>query len=456
MSPKDSNQPLDSQPTPTPTPRFAGLRHVFRAFSTPDTKPSAVPSDTNTEPPRSESPVDNENAQTNEGDDAETIASPTPLQRFWRHARTRTTDHEEFPPPRWLAPEASITTEHASPAPALSRSPSSAANELEAVSPMPTNLITPPEGTSDPTQTGEGDYPSPMSLAQRIHSIIASTPTAMYQPMVIESPTTPNDRRTLPQSPVPGPSNLLSPMADSRFLSFLYSPKLMNSPGSGQGSVFSMLEKLQSPMTRGGELPAESGSDGDDGQGGYGTEVAEDGSSLMLCSPLIPQRDSLVEIAETEYVSFNEAGQMIAEAHRSPLHRVHTVDDVDEGSEPLDDVDGSETFHTSADDDKGEGTSHTAEGSSAENGDVDEEGQPRPPGTESRSIFRWPWSKTEEERCAEQKAKEADAKAKEERRLKKKHEKLVWVPSPTKISLQTMWWGYRMSVNSFPAGSAAN
>ena len=210
-------------------------------------------------------------------------------------------------------------------------------------------------------------------------------------------------------------------------------------------------------MTRSGELPPEGGSNGDEGQGGYGMEVSEDGSSLMLCSPLIPQRDSLVEIAETEYVSFNEAGQVIAETHRSPLHQAHAVDDVDEGSEPLGGAEGSQTYHTSADDDKGEGTSHTAEGSSAENDDVDEEGQLRnPPGTESKSIFRWPWSQTEEEKRAEQKAKEADAKAKEERKLKKKHEKLMWVPSPTKISLQTMWWGYRMSVGSLPAGSVVN
>jgi len=63
----------------------------------------------------------------------------------------------------------------------------------------------------------------------------------------------------------------------------------------------------------------------------------DDGSSLMLCSPLIPQRDSLVKIAATEYVSFNGAGRAIAEGHRSPLHRVHTIDDIiDEGSESED------------------------------------------------------------------------------------------------------------------------
>jgi len=455
MSPKDDDQPSDSKPTP----RFVGLRHLFRSFSTPDTKPSAIPSDPGTEPqpPRSESPIENEQTQTADGDGAEGVTSPTPLQRFWRHARTKTTGSEEFPPSKWFAPEPSVVTEHASPSPTLSRSPSSAADELEAVSPMPTSLITPPEGISDSTPISEGENPSPMTLAQRIHSIIASTPTAMYQPMVLESPTTPGDRRALPQSPVQGPSNLLSPVADSHFLSFLYSPRLMNSPGPGQQSVFSMLEKLQSPMARNRELPQEGGPNVDDGQDECGMEVAEDGSSLMLCSPLIPQRDSLVEIAETEYVPFNEAGRIMAESHRSPLHQTHTVDDIDEGSESEDDEGESETHQANAGGDKGEGSSQTAEGSSVRGDATKGEGQPS---DASKSTFRWPWSKTEEEKRVDQKAKEerkeAEAKVKEERKLKKKNEKLMWVPSPTKISLQTMWWGYRMSVNFLPAGSVAN
>ena len=157
-------------------------------------------------------------------------------------------------------------------------------------------------------------------------------------------------------------------------------------------------------------------------------EVANDGSSLMLCSPLIPQRDSLVEIAETEYVSFNEGGRVITESYRSPLYQAHTIDDIDE--------------EIDAGGDEGERSSQTAEGDSVEGNAVDGEDRPdEAPGTESKSIFRWPWSKTEEE-------KRVEAKANEERKLKKKTEKLVWVPSPTKISLQTMWWGYRMSVDT--------
>jgi hypothetical protein len=457
MSSDDNSQPSDSQPSPTPTPRFVGLRYLFRSFSTPDAKPSTIPPepDLEQEPPRPDSPDDNKQTRTKDEDGAESVASPTPLQRFWRHARTKTTGPEEFPPPRWLAPEPNVVTEHASPSPTLSRSPSSAADELEAVSPMPTTLITSPERIPDSTPLGEREHPSPSSLAQRIHSIISSTPTAMYQPMVLGSPTTPVDGRTLPQSPVQGPSSLLSPVADSRLLSFLYSPKLMNSPGPGQPSVFSMLERLQSPRARNHELPPEGGNEG---QGGDGMEVADDGSSLMLCSPLIPQRDSLVEIAETEYVSFDEAGRVIAESHRSPLHQVYTVDDIDEGIDTDDDEMNGGAHQTTGG--GGEAPSQVAEESFSEDEADDGEGLRGGASEGSKSIFRWPWTKTEEEKQVEQKAKEvkklAETKAKEERRLKKKNEKLMWVPSPTKISLQTMWWGYRMSVDFQIGGSMTN
>ena len=199
-------------------------------------------------------------------------------------------------------------------------------------------------------------------------------------------------------------------------------------------------------MARTNELPPEGGPNGSDN---HGTEVSEDGASLMLCSPLIPQRDSLVEIADTEYVYYNEAGRAVVESHRSPLYQAHTVDDIDDEIETDGEERKSEAHQTIVVDDKGEGSSQTAGETSVRNDAAGGEGQSSDvPGTESRSIFRWPWSKTEEK-------KQVEAKAKEEQRLKK-NEKLVWVPSPTKISLQTMWWGYRMSVNFRTCGSTAN
>jgi hypothetical protein len=188
-------------------------------------------------------------------------------------------------------------------------------------------------------------------------------------------------------------------------------------------------------MSRNRELPPDSNEE----QDSRGMEVADDGSSLMLCSPLIAQRDSLVEIAETEYVPYNEAGRAVAESYRSPLRQIYTVDDVDEESEADDGQGLSEMHQDSSVGDRGAGSLQTADEDSAE-APGDGEGRPsdapgtesrsifRAPGTESRSIFRWPWSKTEEERRAEQKTKEekkkAEAKAKAEQNLKK-NEKLV-------------------------------
>ena len=214
-------------------------------------------------------------------------------------------------------------------------------------------------------------------------------------------------------------------------------------------------------MAKNRELPPEGGPNGNDGQDNHGMEVADDGSSLMLCSPLIPQRDSLVEIAETEYVSLNEAGRVVAESHRSPLHQVHAVDDIDEDGETGADERNNETRQATADGGEGEASLQTAGEGSVEDNAADGEGQPSNASeAESKSVFRWPWLKTEEEKRAEQKAKEekkqTEAKAKEEQKLKKRNEKLMWVPSPTKISLQTMWWGYRMSVYFQTGGSVAN
>ena len=190
-----------------------------------------------------------------------------------------------------------------------------------------------------------------------------------------------------------------------------------------------MLERLQSPLSRTHELPPEGG------QHGHGMEVVDDGSSLMLCSPLIPQRDSLVEIADTEYISLDEASERAVENHRSPLHQVHVVDDIDEedNGEREDEMRQTSAYR--------EESSQTVKGDAADNDASvnDGESQPSDPsGTRSRGIFRWPWSKLEERG-------ETEAKAKEQKL--KKNEKLIWVPSPTNISLQTMWWGYRMSVN---------
>jgi len=145
----------------------------------------------------------------------------------------------------------------------------------------------------------------------------------------------------------------------------------------------------------------------------------------MLYSPLAPQKDSLVEIAETEYVSFNQTGQRILESYRGPPYQADPIDDVDEESKP-EDVEVSST--------------ETNIAGRCEPGDA--------LGTASGGIFRWLWSGTGEVNRGGQGVG-----------VKEKSKRLVWVPSSSELSFQTMWWGYRMSVDfrmSKPGGSVVN
>lgn len=137
----------------------------------------------------------------------------------------------------------------------------------------------------------------------------------------------------------------------------------------------------------------------------------DDESSMMLCSPLIPQRDDLVELAETEYVPVDQYGRPVVQNYRSPLYQQHTFSDL--GPHELMDPDENEDEQV-----EGEAVAETAV---VEVAAVEEPPQP--------TGFQWPWSKTPE---------------KPVQKKKKPKEKRVWVPSATKISLQTTWWGYRM------------
>ena len=72
----------------------------------------------------------------------ESVASPSPFQRFWRHTRGKAAGPGESPS-SWSEP--SVTAEHASSSLTLSRSASTVTEELEAISPVSTSLITPLE-----------------------------------------------------------------------------------------------------------------------------------------------------------------------------------------------------------------------------------------------------------------------------------------------------------------------
>jgi hypothetical protein len=321
--------------------------------------------------------------------------SPTPLERFWKHARTSRTP-DGFPPPTWFEPEKNTaSTDNVT----IYKNDEPLINEAEA-----------PEASSSSAATtvieeSKGESPS-QTLAQRIQ--------AMMSPVLPE-----NDANIQSRTP----SSALSPLVNSKFMSLLSSPKMMNgSPMRFDQSVWSILDRLQSPVQD--HMPelgphednisnfAAQNTNGDDFR-----EYGEDGSSMMLCSPLIPQRDSLVELADTEYVSLNEFGQILAQNHRSPLCQEHTIPEEHELQDPDQASETEPEFEVQP--------------QPEEPCPVNEEDQvedQRPVEPRSKGFqFQWPWSKSEE--------KKSNDKPKEKR---------VWIPSTTKISLQTAWWGYRM------------
>ena len=272
-------------------------------------------------------------------------------------------------------------------------------DELEAISPAPTDLLTPPERFSVSAVINEENL-SPMSLAQRVRSIIASTSTTTGQPVAFGSPMTPSNG-ILPQSPPRDPPNLPCPIPDSPISPLLYSPRCIEPSAPAQPSLRSTSEWLQSPATGSHEPPP---------QDGRGTEATKAGLNLMLCSHLIPQRDSLVEVAD----------QRTSGSYPSPLYQGHATDDIHEQSESEDD-----------------------EGFPTKSNMADRDQLPNISGFESVGISQWPRSRTEGKKQVETKEKkQADAEEREPKMKKKP----VWIPSRTKLSLQRMWWGYKMSV----------
>lgn len=154
----------------------------------------------------------------------------------------------------------------------------------------------------------EIDLSEPSQLAKRIRDIIDALPTPSGSPGKVPIPKKP----TIPakdKSGRPVPPNAVNRIKDGKLISLLSSATIMN--GSTEGdriSVWSILDSLGPPH----HAPAEGETEPTDGQpsegsGDDGSSHVSDDSSIMMYSPLIPLKDSVVEFAETQYVSIPSA-----------------------------------------------------------------------------------------------------------------------------------------------------
>lgn len=194
------------------------------------------------------------------------------------------------------------------------------------------------------------DAPEAEAIALRIQALVDSLPVPG---------TKPDKRISKPPKPIPPtrdskgrciPPPGSTPIKDNKLIALLSSPPVMNGEEEGRNSVWSVLETIHHRAH-----PPK----GDDGGEGGDEDEDEDDRSLMLYAPLVPTKDSKLEVAATATL--------------------------------------------------------LPEGAATAGG-----GSPPPAGW-------WPW----------QSKKPAPGKV----RVKGKK---VWVPSTTSLSVQTMWWGYKL------------
>ncbi|KAF8965595.1 hypothetical protein BDZ97DRAFT_1811424 [Flammula alnicola] len=149
------------------------------------------------------------------------------------------------------------------------------------------------EPVDETLSTRPADPPEATSLAKRIQSLNPKPPA-----------------RDADGRPIPPPN--ASPIKDSRLLSFLSSPTIMNgSAVKGRPSIWSILEGIGAPAH--GFPPSEEDATipGGSGEPSHGDRddqdtIFSDNSSIMIYSPLIPTKDDLVELAELVPVGVEE------------------------------------------------------------------------------------------------------------------------------------------------------
>ena len=235
----------------------------------------------------------------------------------------------------------------------------------------------------------ESEPPEPVTLAHRIQAMIALLPSLPSGPFTPSSQPHPTLAETQAIDTCDGAPNtpLESPITDSKLKTLLTSFPIMNgSIERGRESVWSVLDRLRSPRSKGNM-------DSEPNEVLHpGAEYEDDNGSVMMYGPLEPTEDSEIEIARSEIVSLNGDGEEI---------RTPQLSFVPLPSESIEQV--------------------------LSQSDSRRKGKQREDPEQIASTSRVPTEATTSGTSSEPPV-----------------EYRVWLPSLTKISIQAMWWGFRM------------
>lgn len=305
------------------------------------------------------------------------------MDRFLKYARREKKDFP-FPPLSWLGEEG---------------------NQVQQTPPITASLPAAPIIDNEIQEAGssaaddvmhfdsrearaESETPEPDTLARKIQAMIASLPSISMP----SAPSTPFPQFNTPLTGAPATDTDTDndSIPNSKLKTFLTSFTVMNgSVERGRESVWSVLDRLRSPFIKKGAISELNEASRP------GAEYEDDNGSVMMYGPLEPTEDSEIEIARSEIISFNGDGEEI---------RTPQLSFVPLPSESIEQV-----FAQSESPDRRKGKQRAAPEQSASSSRIEPQGV----------IAGIP---TEQET----------------------REYRVWLPSLTKISIQAMWWGFRM------------
>lgn len=303
------------------------------------------------------------------------------VEKFLKYARKA--KKPGFPPSSWFVGEGNQGQQPITPTAASLPAPPIIDDEIqEAGSSVTADII-----QFDTGEVGvESEPPEPVTLARKIQAMIASLPSL---PAALptsfhttSSGTTVIDSNNNPSISSPG-------FPDSKLTTFLTSFTVMNgSIDRGRESVWSVLDRLRSPLTK-RDGTAEPSAE----ELRTGAEYEDDNGSVMMYGPLEPTEDSEIEIARSEIVSLNGDGEEI---------RTPQLTFVPLPSESIEQV-----LAQSESSDRRKGKQRADPEQFASSSRVQPE-DTTAVGANEPVEYR------------------------------------VWLPSPTKISIQAMWWGFRI------------
>lgn len=303
------------------------------------------------------------------------------IDKFLKYARKA--KKPGFPPSSWFVGEGNQGQQPITPTAASLPAPPIIDDEIqEAGSSVTADII-----QFDTGEVGvESEPPEPDTLARKIQAMIASLPS-----LPAALPT--SFHTTSSETPVIDSNNnppISSPgFPDSKLTTFLTSFTVMNgSIDRGRESVWSVLDRLRSPLTK-RDGTAEPNAE----ELRTGAEYEDDNGSVMMYGPLEPTEDSEIEIARSEIVSLNGDGEEI---------RTPQLTFVPLPSESIEQV--------------------LAQSESSDRRKGKQRADPEQFASSSRV------------RPEDTTAVGANEQV----------EYRVWLPSPTKISVQAMWWGFRI------------